>query len=233
MDDSLKSNLSQIRWTTDLGLSTKSTFLFLFSPRNIGEKLHQLEDKLPKFRQHLSDLEADHKRVSGAHDEMLARHEATFLAVSRDLELGEERRLRAREMETRQPIKYAKYSQHLNSHHEARFGSGSRSAKIKYIYSTGKWIRIWARGTIFITRPETERRWIQSCQVLYHPSTSEWCDVICWTLIGSWQLVAASYWQFVQVIMSCRDIKRSSGRNHVLYLDFHIKLPAGCYECFS
>ena len=81
---------------------------------------------MPQFRQHLSDLEADHKRVSGAYDEMLARHEATFLAVSRDLELGEERRLRAREMENRQPIKYAKYSQQLNSHHESRFGSGSR-----------------------------------------------------------------------------------------------------------
>lgn len=71
---------------------------------------------------------------------------------------------------------------------------------------------------MFITRPEIERRWIQSCQVLYHPSTSEWCDVICRALIGSWQLVAASYWLIGQVIMSCWDIKRSSGRNHVLYL---------------
>ena len=91
--------------------------------RVIGEKLHRLEDRLPKFRQHLSDLEAGHKRVSGAYEEMLTQHEVTFLAVSRNIEMDEERRLRAREMEARQPIKNAKYSQHLNSHPETRLGS--------------------------------------------------------------------------------------------------------------
>ena len=79
---------------------------------------------MPQFRQHLSDLEAEHKRVSGAYDEMLAQHEATFMNVSRNMELGEERRLRDREMETRHPIKHARYSQQL-SHQETRFGSGS------------------------------------------------------------------------------------------------------------
>ena len=29
--------------------------------RVIGEKLHRLEDRMPQFRQHLSDLEADHR----------------------------------------------------------------------------------------------------------------------------------------------------------------------------
>ena len=93
--------------------------------RVIGEKLHRLEDRLPKFRQHLSDLEADHKRVSGAYEEMLTQHGDTFLAVSRNIEMDEERRLRAREMEARQPIRNARYSQHLNSHTETRWESWS------------------------------------------------------------------------------------------------------------
>ena len=41
-----------------------------------------------------------------------------------NMELDEERRLRDREMETRHPIKHARYSQQL-SHQETRFGSGS------------------------------------------------------------------------------------------------------------
>lgn len=115
MDDSLKSNLSQIRV--------------------IGEKLHRLEDRLPKFRQHLSDLEAGHKRVSGAYEEMLTQHGDTFLAVSRNIEMDEERRLRAREMEARQPIKNAKYSQHLNSHPETRKMNQNRSSGHHVHYS--------------------------------------------------------------------------------------------------
>ena len=56
--------------------------------RVIGEKLNKLEGKNSAFKEHLHELEADYKRVSGHFDDILASHEKTFLSVRRSFEQG-------------------------------------------------------------------------------------------------------------------------------------------------
>ena len=56
--------------------------------RVIGDKLNKLEGKNSAFKEHLHELEADYKRVSGHFDDILASHEKTFLSVRRSIEQG-------------------------------------------------------------------------------------------------------------------------------------------------
>ena len=65
---------------------TKLQITCLF--RVIGEKLNKLEGKNSAFKEHLHELEADYKRVSGHFDDILASHEKTFLSVRRSIEQG-------------------------------------------------------------------------------------------------------------------------------------------------
>ena len=58
------------------------------------------------------------RRVAEVYNEMLNKHEVTFLAVRRREEMEDERGLRQREMEARQPL----------SRHCAKFSTATRSA---------------------------------------------------------------------------------------------------------
>merc|ERR1711936_329423 len=87
MEETLKTNLSHIK--------------------TIGNKLNEIEVKMPQLKQHLTELETDYRRVSAYFDDILAEHEKTFMSVRRNIEQSEERKLAEMEMRMTRPV--AKY----------------------------------------------------------------------------------------------------------------------------
>ena len=75
--------------------------------RTIGNKLNEIEVKMPQLKQHLTELETDYRRVSAYFDDILAEHEKTFMSVRRNIEQSEERKLAEMEMRMTRPV--AKY----------------------------------------------------------------------------------------------------------------------------
>ena len=95
--------------------------------RTIGNKLNEIEVKMPQLKQHLTELETDYRRVSAYFDDILAEHEKTFMSVRRNIEQSEERKLAEMEMRMTRPV--AKYQMQSSpvSCYTSRLSSFERS----------------------------------------------------------------------------------------------------------
>ena len=100
----MKTNLSQIKYKMEIS-PTYCAIVILF--RTIGTKLTEIEGRMPKLNQHLTELETDYRRVSAYFDDILTEHEKTFMSVRRSTEQSEERKVSELEMRMSRPV--AKY----------------------------------------------------------------------------------------------------------------------------